>query len=167
MKLLHTGDLHLDSPFCALGNRDAEARREQQRKTLCRIFECAHEEGCDLILLAGDLFDSRFVTPETDGLVRRLLRETSCQVVISRGNHDPYTATSFWSRGELPEHVQVFSRSELQSFFLDQLNTRVWGYAFDSAGMRQAPLTGSDGAKEAIKKVISFTYPTKKQRKPP
>ena len=52
MKILHTADWHLDAPM----ETDSDLRRElaslpQKIATLCKT------EGCDLMLLAGDLFD--------------------------------------------------------------------------------------------------------------
>ena len=70
MRILHTGDLHLDSPFCAYGQKDADKQREAGRELLRRIFDCAKDEKCEMILIAGDLFDSRFVTPESAELFR-------------------------------------------------------------------------------------------------
>ena len=55
MRILHTGDLHLDSPFCAYGQKDAEKQREAGRELLRRIFDCAKDEKCEMILIAGDL----------------------------------------------------------------------------------------------------------------
>ena len=140
MKLLHTGDLHLDSPFSALSVEEAQERRQGQRRLLKRIFDCAREEHCDLILIAGDLFDHQYVTPETDKLLRTLLSETSCHVIISPGNHDPYTEGSFYKKTTLPEHVHVF-RSPMLSFVdFPQWNTRVYGYAFVSPSLKDSPL---------------------------
>ena len=49
MKLLHTGDLHLDSAFCRHGAMGGDRLRERSRLVLRRIFECAKEEDCDMI----------------------------------------------------------------------------------------------------------------------
>ena len=118
MKILHTGDLHLDSPFCANDSQTADERREAQRAILRRIFACAKEENCDLMLIAGDLFDGRYVTPETEALVLKLLRESDCPVVIAPGNHDPYAEGGFYAtwQEKLPEHIYLFTSSELQCF---------------------------------------------------
>ena len=72
MKILHTADLHLDSAFSGGTHTNAEARREQQREVLRKIFRLAEDERCDLILIAGDLFDTSFVTPETRKLCKTL-----------------------------------------------------------------------------------------------
>ncbi|MBE6546375.1 MAG: exonuclease SbcCD subunit D [Ruminococcaceae bacterium] len=142
MKLLHTGDLHLDSAFCGTDSLRAEDRREAQRQVLIRIFECAEREACDLILIAGDLFDSVCVTPETEELCLRLFRRSACPVVIAPGNHDPYTKGSFYRREDLPEQVYVFNSPEVQCFEFPDLGVRVFGYAFLSAVLQKSPLAG-------------------------
>lgn len=146
MKILHTGDLHLDSAFCAEGAQAADLRREAQRALLRRVFACAKEEGCDLMLVAGDLFDSRYVTPETAALIEKLLRESVCPVVIAPGNHDPYVEGGFYhtyQKGSMPDHVYLFTSSELQCFEIEELRTRVFGYAFSSAFLSISPLAGA------------------------
>jgi len=142
MKILHTGDLHLDSPFCSEGSVGADQKREAQRALLRRIFACAKEEECGLILVAGDLFDGRHVSPETRRLTEKLLRESACPVVIAPGNHDPYTEDGVYGQLELPEHVDLFTSTELQCFEIESLNARVFGYAFTSQFLSESPLAG-------------------------
>ena len=141
MKLLHTADLHLDSPFHSTDAYTAEERREAQRRVLERIFACAREEDCDLILIAGDLFDGKYVTPETEELVYRLLSEAARPVFIAPGNHDPYGAGSVYKKLERLENVYVFSTTEIQCFELETLRVRVFGYAFTSAALTESPLS--------------------------
>ena len=147
MKILHTGDLHLDSAFCSENAKTADLRREEQRALLRRVFACAKEEGCDLILVAGDLFDSRYVTPETAALTEALLRESSCPVVLAPGNHDPYAEGGFYhtyQKKQMPEHVYLFTSNELQCFEIEELHTRVFGYAFTSSFLSESPLGGAE-----------------------
>ena len=47
---------------------------EENRKLLENVFECAKHEQCQMILIAGDLFDSRYVTPETEKFVKEIFR---------------------------------------------------------------------------------------------
>lgn len=152
MKILHTGDLHLDSAFCAEDAKTADERREEQRTLLRRIFACAKEEQCDLILMAGDLFDGRTVTPETASLFEKLLRESTCPVVLAPGNHDPYTEGSFYhsyQKKQIPEHVYVFTSNELQCFEVEELRVRVFGYAFTSSFLGESPLGGASFPQKA------------------
>ena len=38
LKILHTGDIHLDSPFSRLDARKAEIRREELRSSFSAMF---------------------------------------------------------------------------------------------------------------------------------
>ena len=72
IKFLHTADLHLDAPFAALSPEQAAARRQEQRELLTELAEAANTHDCDLVLLAGDLFDSAGASDETLLALRRL-----------------------------------------------------------------------------------------------
>ncbi len=141
MKFLHTADLHLDSAFCASSASEGAARRERQRTVLKKIFLLASQESCDMILIAGDLFDGTFVAPETRQLCIRLFAEFGGPVVIAPGNHDSYTDGSFYKDGGLPENVHVFSSPEIQFFDFPELDTTVAGYAFVSSSLPKNPLS--------------------------
>ena len=146
MRILHTGDLHLDSAFCAYGARDAERQREAGRDLLRRIFVCAKSVEARLILISGDLFDSRFVSPETGELFCALVEEHGIPVVISPGNHDPYFENSFYAKvaERLEDKLFVFTSPELQIFDIDSLKVRVFGYAFTSAALSESPLRNAE-----------------------
>lgn len=142
MKFLHTADLHLDSAFCAYGAKDAQRQREDGRELLRRIFDCARREGCQMILIAGDLFDSKFVSPETGELFCSLVESCGISVVVSPGNHDPYVQGGFYAKAaeRLSDNLAVFSSSELQVLELEALGVRVCGYAFTSGVLPTSPL---------------------------
>ena len=140
MKFLHTADLHLDSAFCAATPIEAEQYREEQRSMLVRIFELAGAEECDMILIAGDLFDTVFVTPETARLCIELFSSFEKPIIISPGNHDPYVEGGFYRSFTLPENVYVFSSPELQCFDIPDTRVSVAGYAFTSSALPRDPL---------------------------
>ncbi len=148
MKLLHSGDIHLDSAFCGDDVLSSERRREEQRALLKRIFSCAEEEGCDLILFSGDVFDGKYVSPETAELFVRLVREAKIPVVVSPGNHDPYLEGSIYRRAGLPENLKVFSSPTLSCFDLEELKTKVYGYAFVGNALHESPLMGVEIPRE-------------------
>ena len=139
MKILHTGDLHLDSAFCGGGESYAQMRRERQRQVLKKIFSVASDERCDMILIAGDFFDTSYVTPETKELCISLFRQFDGPVVVSAGNHDPLLQGSFWG-GSLPENVRVFNSTALSYFEFKELGVAVGGYSFTSSAMTSSPL---------------------------
>ena len=149
MRFLHTGDIHLDSAFCSSDAVAAEKKREGQRRTLGKIFDLARKKGCEMVLISGDLFDGRYVSPDTEKYVRRVLESAGVPVIIAPGNHDPYTQGSFYSKTDLPENVYVFSASQLQRFDFPELRTSVYGYAFTSPSLTYSPLAGESGAEDA------------------
>ena len=146
MKFLHTGDLHLDSAFCGSSGSNASTRRQNQRKTLKKIFDLAKSENCDMVLIAGDLFDSGFVFPETKELCIKLFEEFGAPVVIAPGNHDPFSASSFYSTASFPENVRIFSSQALEQIDYPALKTTVAGYAFTSAALSDSPLASAGPA---------------------
>ena len=58
LKFIHTADFHLDSAFAALTPQQAAARRRESRDLPVRLANYVNQNGIELVLLAGDLFDS-------------------------------------------------------------------------------------------------------------
>ena len=94
LKILHSADLHLDSPFEGLSAGKAAMRRGEQRELLGRLAALARQEDVDLVLLAGDLLDSDNSYFETGEELVRWLGAMGAPVFIAPGNHDRYTSQS-------------------------------------------------------------------------
>ena len=99
-----------------------------------------------MILISGDLFDGKFVSPETAELFCTLVENCTVPVVVSPGNHDFYFDGSFYSKAakRLGDKLTVFTSPELQVFDFDELGVSVFGYAFTSAALTQSPLMTSE-----------------------
>lgn len=86
MKILHTADWHLGKKL------DNFSRIDEQRKVLDEICEIAEQEAVDLVLVAGDLFDT--FNPPVDAVdlfyktLKRLTNNGQRPVVAIAGNHD-------------------------------------------------------------------------------
>ncbi len=132
LKILHAADFHMDSPFYSLPEDKAAQRRREQRELLDRLASDA--EGVDVVLLAGDLFDSEASYWETAETLTRVLSSIRAHVFIAPGNHDHYTARSPYAFMELPENVHIFRTPQLRGIELPELNARVWGAGFTAAG---------------------------------
>ena len=112
VKILHTADIHLDSPLRSLALRDealAERVGAASRKVLARLVDIAIDEGCAAMLIAGDLFDGQVRSARTAAhLLAELdrLGRAGVEVFCIRGNHDARNPIS----GEIdwPAHVHVF-----------------------------------------------------------
>ena len=132
-KFLHTADLHLSRPFGFLPPQLAEERRRDQRKALIRIADLAIQREVDIILIAGDLFDSPDPDPtDLEAVTRELIRlgESGKRIFAIPGNHDYVSQTGFWHRMSIPG-LHVFLEPEWQSVELEDLGVSIHGTAFD------------------------------------
>ena len=130
IKLLHAADLHLDSPFEGLPDGKAAQRRQEQRELLSKIAQTAENEQVQLVLLAGDLFDSDSAYTETAEELVKVLGGMSVPVFIAPGNHDYYTQRSPYAKLQFPQNVHVFRSNCVECVELPELGARVWGAAF-------------------------------------
>ena len=112
IKLIHTADVHLDSPLQTLALRDPDLRDRIQcasRDAFTRVVEHAIEHSVTAVLIAGDLFDSAARSAKTAAfLLAELsrLNQVGIKVFYIKGNHDaenPLTGDT-----TLPDNVYVF-----------------------------------------------------------
>ncbi len=86
MRILHTADWHLGKKL------SEKSRYDEQKAVLNEITEIADCEAIDLVLLAGDLFDTFAPTPEAENLLYSTLKTLTNNgrrlVVAIAGNHD-------------------------------------------------------------------------------
>jgi DNA repair protein SbcD/Mre11 len=85
MKLLHTSDWHVGKAI-----RGA-SRADEHRAVLSEIAAIAEREAVDLVVVAGDLFDSSAPSPESQEIVYGALlalSRTGAEVAVIAGNHD-------------------------------------------------------------------------------
>jgi DNA repair exonuclease SbcCD nuclease subunit len=112
IRILHTADVHLDSPLRSLALRDPELRdrvRTSSRTALTRIVDTALAEEVAALLIAGDLFDGAERSARTAAFLTlqlERLRERGIQAFCIKGNHDAENPLT----GELslPDNVHVF-----------------------------------------------------------
>lgn len=142
LKLLHAADLHLDSPFAGLSPERAALRRAEQRELVRGLADLAAREQVDLVLLAGDLFDSGRIYRDTARELAEELGRIEAPVFIAPGNHDPFDAASPYALPVWPDNVRIFSSAVPQTAELPELNCAVHGAAFLSERQEESPLTG-------------------------
>jgi exonuclease SbcD len=85
MKILHTSDWHVGKVLKGHG------RHDEHLAVLGSLVQVAREEDVDLVLIAGDVFETAAPTAKAQGLVMRTLlalRKDGRQVVVIAGNHD-------------------------------------------------------------------------------
>lgn len=137
-RILHTADVHLDSPLKSLALKDESLRAVVQaatRDAFRTIVDIAIAENVAALLIAGDLFDgaersastAAFLTGQFDRL-----RQAGIRVFTIKGNHDaenPITGDL-----SLPDNVHVFDGRGGKV----ELADGVWIHGVSFAG-RQAP----------------------------
>lgn len=132
VKIIHTGDLHLDSAFTSLSPEDAKLRRADQRKLITKLIDIANVECADAIIIAGDLFDSYPIYSDTAKSVLSDFERAAMPIFITPGNHDPYTSDSPYNLLTFPENVHIFSSKELRYVELSEKKLRIYGAAYTS-----------------------------------
>ena len=129
LKILHSADWHLDSPFAGYSLAEQEFLRTELRKIPGKVADLCRREACDLMLLAGDLFDGPHWTRETANILKESLEDAGVPVFISPGNHDYVAPGSVWLEETWPENVYIF-RGGLESVAIPSLNCRVYGAGY-------------------------------------
>lgn len=127
MKILHTADWHLDAPLQGHGEQLRRALAEVPKQ----ILEIVRQESCDLVLLAGDLFDGAY-TPHAYQNLYQVLKEMAVPVFIAPGNHDFCAPDSPWIKESWPENVHIFRSPSIESIGIPELNCRVYGAGFEA-----------------------------------
>lgn len=130
LKILHSADWHLDTPFTGFSEDQRRQLQQAQRQLPGKIADLCRREDCDLVLLAGDLFDGE-ATRETLDNLKSALSQCGVPVLISPGNHDFCSPGSPWLEEDWPENVFVFTGG-LESVTIQGLNCRIYGAAYQS-----------------------------------
>jgi exonuclease SbcD len=85
MRILHTSDWHVGKVL------KGRTRHEEHIRVLAQVVDIARSEQPDLVIVAGDLYDTAAPAPDSTRVVTRALtalRQTGAQVVAIGGNHD-------------------------------------------------------------------------------
>ncbi|MYM99849.1 phosphoesterase [Lactobacillus iners] len=138
MKFLHIADVHLDSPFLGLSFLPSELFG-QIKNAIQLSFEkavnFAIDHDVDLVLLAGDTFDSIHPTPQSKiffaNQIKRLV-DRQIQVVMVLGNHD-YSQIDDLLLNESPYFKIIGSNEQIEQVdFMtkSQYKYRVVGFSY-------------------------------------
>lgn len=142
IKILHTADIHFDTPFSGMAPSEALKSKEELKQVFEKIIQIVLEKNVDIFLIAGDVFDNLSVNKSTLYFIKRCLEKIkNVKVFISPGNHDPFNEKSFYNIVEWPDNVHVF-KGEMESVILEDLDTVVFGTAFNTRHVNESLLKG-------------------------
>jgi DNA repair exonuclease SbcCD nuclease subunit len=115
VKFLHTSDwqLGVTRHFLAPGPQDRwAAARNEAITSLCRL---ATDEGCDFIVVAGDVFETNHVSRATVLSAIEALKDCRLPIFLLPGNHDCLEPTNVYEsivwRKHKPSHVHVLAEA--------------------------------------------------------
>ncbi|WP_168625659.1 exonuclease SbcCD subunit D [Cryobacterium sp. BB307] len=110
MRLLHTSDWHIGRTF------HGHPTTGHLREVLDALVTVVRDNHVDVVLVAGDVFDSATPAAEYYEVLTDVLREirgTGATVVLTSGNHDSATRLGFQSDFASLAGIHVVTRPEL------------------------------------------------------
>jgi DNA repair exonuclease SbcCD nuclease subunit len=133
--IAHSSDLHVDHDYTArLHGGDGTAG-------LACVLKAARGVSADVVLLAGDTFESHRVPQDVLDRAASVIADARLSVVLLPGNHDPAIPEAIYHRGLLAAvgnlHVLGVTHEEAVDF--PELGLEVWGRAHRDYG-DMAPL---------------------------
>jgi DNA repair exonuclease SbcCD nuclease subunit len=152
LRLLHTADVHLGARHTDLGER-AAILRERQFAAFRATIDLAIAESVDLLLIAGDLFDSntqpRRSVERVAAELGRVAR-ASIRTVVIPGTHDVYDGASIYRSYDLAamaraggDWITVLTPDQ-PSVVFPSIDAVVHGRVFDTKRAPRSPLYGLD-----------------------
>ncbi len=156
LRLLHTADVHLGARHADLGEQ-AAAQRERQFAAFRGTVDLALAEKADVLLVAGDLFDSNTQprrSVERVAAELKRLADAAIRTVIIPGTHDVYDGASVYRAYDLaalaglpPDTDRlVVLTPERPDVVLGPLDLVVHGRVFATKRAPRSPLAGFDAA---------------------
>lgn len=108
MKLIHTSDIHLDSPLTSrLSPSKARERKRELTASFRRMTDEAASIGAGGVIIAGDLFDNERVSIRTlDSVMGIIENAVGITFFYLPGNHEKDRLTS--SGVSIPENLIIF-----------------------------------------------------------
>jgi DNA repair exonuclease SbcCD nuclease subunit len=156
LRIIHTADVHLGARHDDLGEQ-ASAQRERQFAAFAATIDLAMAEKADLLLIAGDLFDSNTQPRRSVERVAAQLKRLSAariRTVIVPGTHDCYDRASIYRAYDIKtmagstaddDHVTVLT-PERPFVRLDALDAVIHAPVFATKRAPHSPLRDLDVA---------------------
>ena len=131
MKFVHIADMHFDSPFVNLSEKDimGDLRRLEQRKVFKKIIEYIKENNIKYFFISGDLYEHKYIKQSTIEYINKLFEEIpETNIYIAPGNHDPYTKNSYYNKYNWSKNVKIFGPKVEK---IETQDVNIYGYGFD------------------------------------
>ena len=150
LKLLHASDIHIGAKFSSFGEK-AAAQRQALLDAFAKIIDLAISEQVQLLLIAGDLFDSNFPSYQSVSFVKEQLKKLDkegIRAVILPGTHDCLSRDSIFKRENLTigmAHIFIFDNPEETRKEFPELDLMIFGKPNISNKSPDSPLASLKG----------------------
>ncbi len=121
--VVHSSDLHVDHDYTArLHGGDGTAG-------LACVLNAARGLAADVVILAGDTFDSHRVPQDLIERAAAVMTGAALPIVVLPGNHDPAMAEAVYRGGALAavENLHVIGITHEESIVFPRLSARSLG----------------------------------------
>lgn len=131
MKFIHIADMHFDSPFINLSDKEnlGDLKRLEQRKVFKKVIEYIKENKIKYLFISGDFYEQKYIKRTTIEYINNLFKEIpETKIFISPGNHDPYVKNSYYNKFNWNENVKIF-KAEIEKEELEDVD--IYGFGFN------------------------------------
>jgi DNA repair exonuclease SbcCD nuclease subunit len=130
--MLHTSDVHIAGDDLSIAGFRA-------------VIDAVIEHEVDMLVIAGDFFDSARVRDDAVAQAFDELKRVGCPVVMIPGNHDCVDKYSIYNRADPRSaggHVYFAGDPDGEELFYDHLSLAIWARGIENHDPSHQPLAG-------------------------
>jgi DNA repair protein SbcD/Mre11 len=145
IRVIQTGDFHLDSLFSGGGYTQDQARQRRRdlRQTFSAVMELTRTRKAQVLLVTGDVFEHHRVSMQTMRFIRdQWAGYPDLQVLVTPGNHDPAVPDSYYHHMAWSANVHIFRRGVMECFDLAHINMAVHGFGWTTWEQKESCIKG-------------------------
>lgn len=142
LRIAHCSDIHLDGDHYSNGENLPAG--DHYRECFVRTLAAIRGEQPDMMLLAGDLFDSNQAPPETIQWAMERLAEQPFPIAMIPGNHDCLAQDAIYRRFDFNciPNVEMLATEAGSLARIPSLEVAVWGKGMVDHAPTFSPLGG-------------------------
>jgi DNA repair exonuclease SbcCD nuclease subunit len=121
--VVHSSDLHVDHDYTArIHGGDGAAG-------LACVLNAARAISADVVVLAGDTFDSHRVPQSLIERAAAVMADAQVPIVLLPGNHDPAVSEGIYYGGALAavSNLHIIGVTHDEAILFDSLSLEIWG----------------------------------------
>lgn len=139
VRIAHLADFHLGGEIHE-NNELSKKINVNLIKGLLEIFNMLNLAKVDLVLIAGDFYESSSLDKNLHNEIKKIFSNFSGKIIIAPGNHDYISLDSPYME-EWPDNTYIFKNQKIEYFEFKNLNTRVYGFAFNQSHIKSPMLS--------------------------